>query len=321
MSLTDNKANPLPDSGIRAALQPWGLERAEYQLISHSENVVYKVLLGKDRYILRIHRPGYNTIEELESEHLWTQALNAAGIRTPAQIQSQSGNYYHELEISDGAVRAVGVMEWLEGTQLAEAPGTETYQSLGVLIAQLHNQSSSWITPNTFRRRSWNADGLMGLNPLWGQFWVSAALTKDESNFLADVRKGVHAKLASLPTSPELYGLIHADLHPHNVLVVGRDLFAIDFDDCGFGWHYYDIAVALHQIRDNDHFEEYESALLAGYRSIRPLPDAETLLPLFYLVRSLVGLGWISARPELATIDNVRERVPAILREAESFTQ
>jgi len=36
-----------------------------------------------------------------------------------------------------------------------------------------------------------------------------------------------------------------ADLPPGNLLVHKDQLAVIDFDDAGFGWHHYDLAVAL----------------------------------------------------------------------------
>ena len=90
-----------------------------------------------------------------------------------------------------------------------------------------------------------------------------------------------------------------ADLHPHNLLVNGDQLHVIDFDDSGFGWHQYEIAVALDAYRKPPHFEVARDALIAGYRSERPLSDAAIeLLPMFLLIRSLALLGWLHERPE-----------------------
>ena len=74
-----------PDEVIRAvaerALPAWGLEGAKLELISRSENVVFRVETENDRaWALRVHRPGYHTLAELESEPIWTAALNAAGV-------------------------------------------------------------------------------------------------------------------------------------------------------------------------------------------------------------------------------------------------
>ena len=38
---------------------------------------------------------------------------------------------------------------------------------------------------------------------------------------------------------------IHADLHAGNILVRDGGVTVIDVDDAGFGWHVYELAVAL----------------------------------------------------------------------------
>jgi Ser/Thr protein kinase RdoA (MazF antagonist) len=46
----------------------------------------------------------------------------------------------------------------------------------------------------------------------------------------------------------------------------------IDFDDCGFGYWLYDIAVALWELRDRDDYAQFRAALIEGYTRHRPLP-------------------------------------------------
>jgi len=89
-------------------------------------------------------------------------------------------------------------------------------------------------------------------------------------------------------------------LHPGNLLVNGENLHIIDFDDAGFGWHTYELAVGLVSYQGSPRFPKIIEAVLEGYREIRLL-DAKTaaLLPLFLLVRDLVQIGWFDARPEV----------------------
>jgi Ser/Thr protein kinase RdoA (MazF antagonist) len=94
--------------------------------------------------------------------------------------------------------------------------------------------------------------------------------------------------------------MIHADLRSANVLVNGDRVQVIDFDDAGFGWHQYDMAVALFDHSAGAEFERIRNALVSGYRSRRPIRDEDLeLLPLFLLIRSLVALGWLNDRPEV----------------------
>ena len=94
------------------------------------------------------------------------------------------------------------------------------------------------------------------------------------------------------------YSLIHADLHFGNVVVDGDRLAVIDFDDSGFGWHQYELAVVLAG-HPAERFDVNFESLLSGYRRVRAFPDEDAaLVPMFVVVRALALLGWIAQRPE-----------------------
>ena len=109
----------------------------------------------------------------------------------------------------------------------------------------MHAHSETWRPPAGFVRRAVDADGLMGAAPHWGAFWGHAALTPAERGSADRDRERLHAALGRLPRDPLWFGMIHADLHHGNLLADGERLTVIDFDDCAFGWHLYDLAVAL----------------------------------------------------------------------------
>jgi hypothetical protein len=101
---------------------------------------------------------------------------------------------------------------------------------------------------------------------------------------MLDTRDRLHAALTRLVRVPSVYSLIHADMHPGNVLVDADRLTVIDFDDAAWGWHAYDIAVALVHQQDGPNFAALERAYIKGYRSVRPISDRTLeLLPMFRL--------------------------------------
>jgi Ser/Thr protein kinase RdoA (MazF antagonist) len=51
---------------------------------------------------------------------------------------------------------------------------------------------------------------------------------------------------------------------------------AIDFDDSGYGYWVFDLAVALDACRDDPHYSQFKEALLAGYTEFRFLPEEQT---------------------------------------------
>jgi Ser/Thr protein kinase RdoA (MazF antagonist) len=71
----------------------------------------------------------------------------------------------------------------------------------------------------------------------------------------------------------------------------------IDFDDAGFGWHQYDMSVALRPFAASPMLAPCTEALVAGYRSVRPFSDDDlAMLPTFQTIRLLVELGWLHTR-------------------------
>jgi Ser/Thr protein kinase RdoA (MazF antagonist) len=101
-------------------------------------------------------------------------------------------------------------------------------------------------------------------------------------------------RLAEYGTGPDVFGLIHADLRLANLLVDGDTTTVIDFDDCGFGWYFYDFGTAVSFFEDDPAVPEWQDAWATGYRSRRPLPsDGEAMLPSFVLLRRLLLLAWM----------------------------
>lgn len=297
----------------REALRQFGIEAADLSLAAQAENVTFKVVdRAGDAYTLRFHRPGYNELEDLECERIWTRALAQADIRVPEALTTPDGRNYLEIEVPVLAERRwVGLARWVEGQILLplvrdeKAPVNQLrayFRELGAMIAAMHNQATSWLPPAGFKRRRLDADGLAGPNPLWGRFWDYDFLTPGERALFARIRDELHAVLARYGQDNARFSVIHADLHPGNVLVNGDTLAAIDFDDTAFGWHMFDLAVALHQCQDLPHFPEIYAACLEGYCSVRPAAEEDLLMiPTFLLMRGLSEVGWFGDRPENTT--------------------
>jgi Ser/Thr protein kinase RdoA (MazF antagonist) len=303
----------------RAALKFFPLDAEEPALVSLSENVTFKVSDRRDgqTYVLRLHRPGYHTLEELNSERAWISALADAGIDVPHRVPARDGRDYVPVTIAaTGERRFAGLARWTEGRLLSDVLAEtgdrkvveHSFAQLGAITASMHNQASAWRPPPGFKRHALDSDGLMGEAPHWGPFWEHRSLSAAERDLLLAVRARMHAMLTGLGRDPSAYSLIHADMHPGNILVEGDRLTVIDFDDAGFGWHQYDIAVALTAWQTKPNAAEIERAFLAGYRATRPVPDeALSLIPTFRLIRWMATIGWFHQRPELNRPSSVFE--------------
>jgi Ser/Thr protein kinase RdoA (MazF antagonist) len=294
------------------ALKAFPIEPGELTLISRSENVTFKVTNKFDgaAYVLRLHRPGYHALQALQSEHVWTRDLAAAGVAVPTPMMTCDGCEYVEVSISGMAERRyAGLARWIQGENLDEVLRRQpeprvveaSYEQIGALLAAIHNHSAGWQPPTNFKRHVLDADGLMGEAPFWGRFWEHPGLSAGERDLLRATRDHIHSALIRYGKDPMTYSMIHADPIPQNVLIKNGRVALIDFDDAAFGWHQYDLAVALIDFWALSSFTATRQACIRGYRAVREISDqALTLLPLFLLTRGLAEIGWLHQRPEIA---------------------
>ena len=315
----------------REALKAFPIEPDALELMSLSENVTYRVVDRRDgaAYALRLHRPWYHTIDELISERDWIRALDEEGIAVQAPMRTRDGQEYASVTIpATGERRFAGLARWTTGRVLAEVLretadsrlAVRRFEQLGALTASLHDQAAAWQPPARFTRHALDADGFMGDAPHWGPFWDHRGLSDAERRLLLDTRARLHAALARLERQPAVYSMIHADMHPGNILVDGDRLTVIDFDDAAWGWHAYDIAVALFYHQGGPTFDAFERAYFAGYRSVRRLSEQSlALLPMFRLVRGLAQIGWFHQRPELDRAARFEETKAVVLDQCLSF--
>ena len=308
----------------RAALESFPIDGGDLALVSLAENVTFKVTDREgSAYVLRLHRPGYHTLDELVSERAWIRALAEAGIDVPSAVPARDGRDYVPVTIdATGERRYAGMLHWTEGRLLSHVLAEtgdlrvieDYFAQLGALTASMHNQASAWQPPPGFTRHALDSDGLMGDAPHWGPFWEHRSLSAAERRLLLDARARLHERLARLSRASSGYSLIHADMHPGNILVHGDRLTVIDFDDAGFGWHPYDIAVVLTYWQSKPNAAEIEQAFLNGYRANRPIPDeALRLIPMFRLIRWMASIGWFHQRPELEPSAVFEERKAWVL--------
>ena len=294
------------------AIKHWDVEVKSINLHLQSENTVFKVEgLDGNTYALRIHRKGYHDLEELNSEHVWTSSLSNAGLLVPEAVVTRSGEAYTSVSfLNSSEYRYVGLVKWIEGTilndlilDLEEKDVSDVYESLGKVVAKFHKATIAWEKPKDFKRHSFDTDGFLGSKPFWGRFWEAQNATTREREKLSLIRNNITESLSKLPKDINSFGMIHADLHSQNVLIQGKSLSVIDFDDSGFGWYGFDLAVAIWDRLDftatGCHFDIAYKSLIRGYIEERPnAKDIIETIPTFLLMRTLMIIRWIEDRPE-----------------------
>jgi Ser/Thr protein kinase RdoA (MazF antagonist) len=145
------------DEAVTRALAHFDVDAVATTFVSARENTVYRVLARDGRsYALRVHRPGYHDLAELESENAWTTVLADAGVETPRPVPTRDGSGYATVPYGqDGDARYVGLIEWLDGEPLAglvnrgDLDVVGVFGRLGELIARMH--LSAFVPPPASR--------------------------------------------------------------------------------------------------------------------------------------------------------------------------
>ncbi|MEE4110770.1 MAG: phosphotransferase, partial [Halieaceae bacterium] len=260
-------------------------------------------------FVLRLHRPGYNSLAELESERRWTQTLADNGLTAPTGITARDGRPFVRVAIpGTGEQRHAGITRWMHGRPLDEllqsAPGADdlrdAYRRIGRIAARMHTIASNWSAPDDFTRPRLDTAGLLGEAPRWGRFWEHPGLSDAARRHLLALRFELADDLEAYGCAFENFGLIHADLHAENI-IIGEDRRAgvIDFDDLAWGWYVYDLATALVDHWGQADYAALRDALLQGYGTLRPLNSRDlAMLDRLVLLRALTLVGWYGERPE-----------------------
>lgn len=297
--IEDEAAARGDDRVAEAVLGRYGLSpQRTWRLINLSENATYRVddpPTGRSG-ILRVHRAGYHDRAAIESEWDWMTALGTdTDISTPSVIPTQDNDRVVTVDV-DGVARHAVLFTVLPGAEPDETRLGETFAALGAITARLHRHSRTWRRPAGFSRFSWDWPSSLGASARWGRWQDGIGVGAAERAVLAPAAELVSARLAEYGTSPDRFGLIHADLRAANLLVDGDRLHVIDFDDCGFSWFLYDFAAAVSFVEHDPRLPEWQAAWLRGYRMVEPLdPADEQMLATFVMMRRLMLVAWMGS--------------------------
>jgi Ser/Thr protein kinase RdoA (MazF antagonist) len=263
-------------------------------LLNRSENETWRA----GDLILRLHRPGYHTRAEIASELAWLTALQRrSGLRVVRPLAGRQGLV---TEI-DG--RFLVGFSLIAGQELH--PGDDLsrwFAALGEVTARLHLHARAWTPPAGFTRKRWDAVTILGPAPHWGHWRRAQGLDRDGEALLARATGALAARLNAYGTGPDVFGLIHADLRLANLMVDDQGLWAIDFDDCGFGWWVYDLASALSFIETDPRLPDLIARWCEGYSRVARLrPEDRAMIPAMIFLRRVLLAAWLSTRADSDT--------------------
>jgi len=193
--------------------------------------------------------------------------------------------------------RVVSLMRWLDGRRLHNGLRPRHLNALGKVVAQMHNFSADWQPPAGFTRPDWNWDSQLGGSMFRHSLEeVVASIPANFQQPFLVISQEAKRVMESIGRGPDAYGMIHDDLYPENVLFKDGKAFPIDFEDCGYGYWMWDIAVALCEWAWGKEWERMRDAFREGYAQIRTLPETQwAQLDLFVATQFATMVLWSSA--------------------------
>jgi len=295
----------------RAALRRYdGHPGASVELLNVSENATFLVSdPGAGPSVLRVHRLGYHTEQEIASELAWMDALRAeAGVRTPRVLPAADGRRVVTVPETSSRERHCVRFEFLPGTEpgaeiAGHAPGQLTgsvhlrhFEELGEITARMHRHARRWARPEWFTRFHWDYPAAFGDRARWGRWQDGVGVGPAERRVLARLDEALHARLSAFGQGPERYGLVHADTRLANLLVHEGSVSVIDFDDSGFSWYLYDLGTSVSFFEHSPEVPGLVDSWLTGYRRVSQLTaEDEAEIWTFIMFRRLLLLAWIGS--------------------------
>lgn len=276
-----------------SALAAYDLNDPQLRFLRHAGNTLFQVnetnpcmtpknhVYVPGQYALRIHQPGYQTPAAIASEMEWLLFISQkSNLPVPQPVRNRSGALCTQITIPGVPKdRTVSLLRWVRGRELERASiRSHHYKALGELTAKLHHHSSHWQPPSPFTKRKYDWEGLFLKEGSSGE------LTREAWSLLPlecvapfnHIAQRVKRVMDQMGKDPCVYGLIHADLGMGaNVIFWHGDARVIDFDDSGFGYYLFDLAIILEDSQDHQIQPHFRDALLDGYLLHRSLSDDE----------------------------------------------
>lgn len=291
---------------VRRGLHRWDLPPdTAIDLLNLSENATFALRdpTNGHEWVLRVHRVGYSSAQEIRSELAWMTALRRDGVIETAQpLRAVDGAWVQTLESPSGRpARHAVAFERLPGQEPnAASDAPHWFERLGELTACMHRHARSWTLPAEFRRKRWDVGAMVGPNGYWGPWRAARGLDVAGTRVLERAVAFIEQRVERFGAGPERFGLVHADLRLANLLVDGARLRIIDFDDCGFSWFMYDFATAVSFIEHEPIVPGLLEAWSAGYRRIAPLSiAARREMATFVVLRRILLTAWLASHEEV----------------------
>jgi Ser/Thr protein kinase RdoA (MazF antagonist) len=219
------------------------------------------------------------------------------GLDVPRALPSLAGRFVETAPAREGTVLAYA-FERAKGEPIPEGEWTpRLLEDWGALMGRIHALGASWRPPAEVQRPLWH----------WDELDYFDRYIPPEAGPVRRRAADLMGRLLALPTGPDVFGMVHGDLHPWNFFRHEGGLSPFDFDDCARDWFIKDLASALYYALEappapsspaewSERFRYLKHHLVTGYRRehslseewlVRQLPDFLLRASLFDYVETV----------------------------------
>ena len=253
-------------------------------------NDTYLVEAELEQYILRVYRREWRNKQEIDFEFELLDFLQKNHQPVASPISLVNGVFTTEVGAPEG-VRYAAVFRYAPGKAVNENINSIQSYKLGELLAKIHTVTNNF--QSSFNRPE--LDGHYLLNWSIKNIKDLCNVVKIDVNDLEQEIEKIKQQLEKVElslSSPE-YGICMGDLHFGNAhFTADNQPTLFDFDQCGYGWHAFDIAKCLHSAIRKNIDEEVRLKFIEGYETVRKLSQTEILaIPIFIKAAHIWVMG------------------------------
>jgi Ser/Thr protein kinase RdoA (MazF antagonist) len=233
----DAPVSPLPREVVDYFVGLWGGQEGSSRCLHEGTNSSFQFRIGHDDLVLRIHRTGDRTPQEIGAELDWVDYLSRHDVAVARPVCSASGDWVQSAEWQGRLVHAA-VFHKARGDHprlrdVAAWPA-RLIGRVGRILGRIHALNANYHPAPGRQRFDWPSIDLPR--------FAAAITPAEDSIYLMNL--AAHWKwIQSLSRDdPSVFGLVHGDFQSANLLVADATATVIDFDGSCYNWYLFDIA-------------------------------------------------------------------------------
>ncbi|SIT94022.1 phosphotransferase [Pontibacter indicus] len=257
-------------------IQLYGFDgKSTCRILKTGINHSYLIATHDKKYVLRVYYYDWRKESEINEELQLLDYLRDNGMLVSYPIKDCNGKYINRIPALEGERFAV-LFSFAEGESI-RTPSEGVIYSLGVTMAKMHQ-----LTINkSVKRKDYDANTLVS----WAYQSAKEHFTEPsiEMEYFQRANSIISSEFRNADTANLRYGIVHLDLWYENMKVKNESQITVfDFDNCGNGWLFLDMAFSLMTLYRNEpnkeNFESKKDSFYQGYESITSISEEEKRL-------------------------------------------